>query len=253
MLAGMLLALAGGLAGWAPRPAAQPVYASLAPHDIARLTTEIQDLQASIHVTRFNRAEMEKIGKDFGVTYRISHLTLQYKQPDKLRLSGRIPVLGEAVMIVNGATRYYNVPRVEKKVEDLEKTPSRRLSLLEYGGLLSPDTLQFMQGRFVREESLEGRPVLVFDMTYQGIEAGAHYRVWVDPKTRITCKREWYDRRNQLRATFYYQQPHEVAEGVWMPGRMEVQNADGQTAAATTVDNVKVNQGLSEDLFAIQP
>ncbi|HZP83146.1 MAG TPA: outer membrane lipoprotein-sorting protein [Chthonomonadaceae bacterium] len=249
VLAAALLAVIGIGFGVAARSAARPGD----PRDLSDLTTKIEDMQASVQVTKLDSKELEKIGKDFGVTYRIRNLILQYKQPDKLRLTGRIPVLGEAVLIMNGAMRYYHVPKLEKKVEDLEKSPGKRLSLLEYSGVLSPNTLSYMQGRFVREEMQDGRAALVYDMTYQGQEAGSHYRLWIDPDTRITRKREWYDRENRLRATFFYCDPQEVADGIWLPSRVEVRNAEGVTAAATTIRNVQINQGLSDDLFAIHP
>jgi outer membrane lipoprotein-sorting protein len=235
------------------RAAAKTKGANGAPRDLSALTTNIADMEASVHVTKMDPKEMEKIGRDFGLPYRLHTLLLQYKQPDKLRLSSHIRLLGDAVLITNGTLRFFDVPRFEKKVEDLEKTPSKRLTLLEYGGLLSPETLRFMQGRFVRAEPLDGHPMLVFDMTYQGVESASHYRLWIDPETRITCKREWYDTENRLRATFFYQEPREVAPGIWLPSRVEVQNADGIVAATTTLHDVKINQGLSDDLFTIKP
>lgn len=232
--------------------AAKTKGVSSAPRDLSALTTSITDMEAKVHVTKMDTKELEKIGRDFGITYRLHTLLLQYKQPDKLRLTGHIPVLGEAVLIINGSLRFYDVPKVKKTVEDLEKSPSKRQTLLEYGGLLSPETLRFMQGRFVREEPLDGHPTLVYDLTYQGVESASHYRLWIDPETHITCKREWYDIENKLRATFFYQDPHEVAPGIWLPSRVEVQNADGVVAATTTLHDVKINQGLSDDLFTIK-
>ncbi len=252
-LPALVWCVVSGVSGPAARAAGKAGGAKGDPHNISSFTTNLADLEANIHVTRFDSKELEKIGKDFGVTYRIRNVTLQYKQPDMLRLSGRIPVLGEAVLISNGTRRYYSVPRLEKKVEDLDKAPSKRLTLLEYGGVLSPETLRLMQGRFVREETLDGHSALVFDMTYLGVEAVSHYRLWIDPETHITLKREWYDHENRLRATFFYQEPHEVAPGIWLPGRVEVQNAEGIVAAASTISNVKIDQGLPNDLFAIAP
>jgi outer membrane lipoprotein-sorting protein len=254
MLAVTLLTLACGLAASRfGRIANAAEKAGGGVRDINSLITSLTDLQASIHVTKLDLKELEKIGGDFSVPYRIRNLTLQYKQPDKMRLSGRIPILGEAVLISNGALRFYSVPRMDKKVEDLQKTPSRRITLLEYGGILSPETLHFMEGHFVREENWNDHPALVFDMIYQGAASASHYRLWIDPDTHITCKREWYDRENRLRATFLYQEPREVAPDIWLPTRVVVKNAEGNVAAATTLNDMKVNQGLPDDLFAIRP
>lgn len=239
----------GALSGWG-RVAAAPSGAE--PSDIARFTTRITDLQTNVRVTQCDLKELEKIGPDFKQTYAIRNLTFLYKNPDKIRLEGHSPTLGTAVMILNGATRFYSVPRLRmKKTEDLESTPSRRQSLLEYGGLLSANTLSFMKGQFVRQETVDGSPADVFDMTYQGVESGSHYRLWIDPKTDVTLKRAWYDRSNNLKATFYYEEPREVSNHVWLPSRIEVKNAEGATAAVTTLSDVKVNQGLPDSLFSV--
>lgn len=221
-------------------------------HDLADLATKMDDLQATVKVSKLESKELEKIGRDFGFTYRLHTLTLQYKQPDKLRLSGKFPVLGEAVMVLNGANRFVSVPRMQTKVENLEKSPGKRQSLLEYGGLISPDLPHFMQAKFVKAATLDGVPTLVYDLAYLGVSGGSHYRVWIDPATRVTSKREWYDGDNKLKATFYYLEPHEVSNGIWLPARVELKNAEGIMAATTTLDNVKVNQGLSDDLFQIK-
>lgn len=247
-----LFVLAGNAAIRGARPAQAAESAGRGEaRDITEYITKLSDLQARMRITQMDAKELEKIGKDFSMTYQIRNVTLQYKQPDKLRLSGKIHLLGEAQLIVNGTTRFYSVPRLPKKIEDLERSPAKRLSLLEYGGLLSPETLRFMQGRFLREESVDGEKRLVFDMTYQG-GAASHYRLWIDPETRIVCKREWLDGDDQLKATFLYSEPREVGEGVWLPTRIEVRNAEGATAATSTLESVKVNQGLSDDLFAIR-
>lgn len=229
---------------------------------LTELTTKLDDLQATVQITRCDSKELEKISLDFQRTYQFQDMlrdvTLEYKQPDKMRISGKNAILGKASIVMNGALRCFQVPRSFRlggksgpKVEDLKDAPGKRQSLLEYGGLLAPATLDYMQGKFVRQETLDGQPLSVFDLTYKGVTGGSHYRAWFDPKTRLTVKREWYGMDGKLKATFYYQEPHEVAEGVWLPAKVEVKNADGVSAAITTIDNVKINQGLADDLFTI--
>ena len=155
-------------------------------------------------------------------------------------------------MILNGATRFYAVPKLHiKKTEDLAKSPGKRQSLLEYGGLVAPDTLEFMQGAYVKQESDDGIETSVFDMTYQGPTGGTHYRLWIDPKTRVVTKRVWFDGDNKLRATFTYLDIHEAAPGIWLPGRIEVKNADGVVAAEVAISDAKVNTALPDSLFDV--
>ena len=262
LLCAAMLGLFGVANGMGARPAGGDVASKAATAArsaadaaaLADLTTNITDLQATMHMQKCDKNEMEKIGGDFARSYQFQGLlravTLEYKQPDKLRLSGK-GLLGKASIIMNGPLRCIRVPTQAKKVEDLTDTPGKRQSILEYGGLLAPETLTFMQGKFAREETLDGQPTSVFDLTYRGAATGSHYRVWFDTKTRLTVKREWYGLEGKLKATFYYQNPKEVANGIWLPTQVEVKNAEGVSAAITTLDDMKVNQGLSDDLFTI--
>lgn len=222
--------------------------------DINSVVTHLTDLAATIHVAEDDPKELEKIGKDFARTYALRTLTLLYKQPDLLRLDGKSSALGDATLILNGTQRFYTVPRFHlKKVENLKDSPSKRQSLLEYGGLVAPETLRFMQARFVKQEALDGQETQVYDLTYRGVANGSSYRVWIDTKTHVTIKRAWYNTEKKLKATFYYLEPREVSDGFWFPTRIEVKNAEGVRAAVTTLEDVQVNQGLNDDLFSIAP
>lgn len=223
--------------------------------DIRTLITKLDDLDATLKVTKYESAELEKIGSDFKTTYSLRNLTMQFKQPDKLRLEGRSATRGSAVLILNGPMRFYNVPKFNlKKSEDLSGSPGKRQSLLEYAGVVVPETLHFMQAQFVKMEEGSGDPQAVYDLTYTGAGAGgSHYRVWIDTHTHITTKREWYDSANKLKATFAYLDPHEVTSGIWLPNRMEVRNAEGMVAAEIAFSEAKANQKLPDSLFAIKP
>src|SRR5262249_54936130 len=120
--AGLALAcLSGLISGSVLALASRRVPAGPDARDLAALTTRVKDIQATVHVTKFEAKELEKIGRDFGTPYRLRTLLLQYKQPDKLRLEGKSPTLGTALLIMNGTTRYFAVPKLRvRKTEDLE-------------------------------------------------------------------------------------------------------------------------------------
>src|SRR5438046_2812166 len=107
---GAALLLCAGLMGAATSPGARSVLggarADSLPkaeaQDLADLTARIQDLETTLRVTKYEPKELEKIGADFKTTYSLRTLTLQYKQPDKLRLEGKSPTRGTALLILNG-------------------------------------------------------------------------------------------------------------------------------------------------------
>ncbi len=219
---------------------------------VSDYTTTLADITASIHITESDSKEMAKIGSDFATTYSFHSMSLLYKQPDKLRIDGKSPTRGTLLTILNGANLFIDVPRFKIHVtENLEKYPTRRQSLLEFGGVVSPSTLKFMNGTYVRPEVVDGHSTAVFDMHYTGAENGSHYRVWLDSATHTTVKREWFNSENQLRATFLYDEPKEVSTGMWLPTRVQIKNADGVVGAVLTMDDIRVNQGLVDGLFTI--
>ena len=152
--------------------------------DITELTTPIQDMEATVHVSQADTKELEKIGRDFGTTYRFRKLTFQYKQPDKLRLEAHSNILGLALLILNGPLRYYSIPKLHlRNKENLLNSPAKRQTLLEYGGLLSTDTLHLMNSKFLRSETINGDNLSVYELKYQGAPSGSYYLLWIDPKT----------------------------------------------------------------------
>src|SRR5258706_5538081 len=70
-------------------PAHAEERAKAAPRDLAQLTSSAADLSASIKVTKYDSAELEKIGSDFKSLYSIRNARFQYKQPDKIRFEAR--------------------------------------------------------------------------------------------------------------------------------------------------------------------
>ena len=154
----------------APRPnpvgAYKPYKADDSIH-LAELTTKLDDLQATIHIAKCDNKELEKIGADFQRTYQFQDMlrdvTLEYKQPDKLRISGKNKILGKPSIVMNGPLRCFDgrasSARQQKRSQSgrLKAAPGKRQSLLEYGGLLSPATLDYMQGKFVRQERSTAR------------------------------------------------------------------------------------------------
>jgi outer membrane lipoprotein-sorting protein len=223
--------------------------------DISQFVAPFTDLETTVRVVKMEPKELEKIGRDFALNYRLKNMTLLYKSPDKLRIEGRSNILGDALLIQNGASRFYAVPRLKlRKTEDLKESPSKRLSLLEYAGLVAKDTLGYMQAKWVKEEMQAGKPISVYELSYTGENGGkSKHRLWIDPETHLTQKRVWLDADNKVKATFLYSDPQETSPGVFLPGKCEILNAEGQSAAIMNYSGAKVDQGLADTLFAFAP
>lgn len=218
---------------------------------IQGLVSQVKDIQATLKVTQCDPVALEQISKDFARPYALRSLLLLYKRPDKLRLDGRSAVLGEAVLILNGAERFYAVPRLHvQSSENLKDSPGKRQSLLEFGGIIDPEILTFMQAQPDGIQDVDGTAAEVYDLTYRGAGPSSHFRIWVDPETHVTLKRAWFDASGKLKATFYYKDARQIAPGFWFPSLVQVFTAAGKPAATTELSAVKVDSGLSDDLFA---
>jgi outer membrane lipoprotein-sorting protein len=225
----------------------QPV--KVAPSFEQMATSRVADLEASVNVLKADQDELKKIGKDFGLAYRLKNIVMWFKKPSKLRMEGKIGQQA-ALYIVNGATRFYSIPAIRlQKKDDLGAAAGKKYSLIEVG-LISRMELASASGKYLRDEDVEGAHSHVFEVTYRG-DNTTRYVVWIDPRTHVIRKREWYDGSGKLKAVFNYREVKEVSEGIWVPTKIEILNSDGVLAGVTTYSGLKVNQDLEDSLFQI--
>jgi outer membrane lipoprotein-sorting protein len=91
----------------------------------------------------------------------------------------------------------------------------------------------------------------VFDITFEaGLKDKTRHRVWIDPQKKYITKREWYHRKGNQQATFFYTDAQNVG-GIWMPTKMQVKNVDGALAGEIYYTGLKVNQNLPDNLFDV--
>ncbi|MGC8666754.1 MAG: outer membrane lipoprotein-sorting protein [Chthonomonadales bacterium] len=215
----------------------------------ALATDDLHDLQASVTVVKADQTELAKINRDFGFAYRLRDVVMRYKQPDKLRMEGRI---GDtpAEYVVNGSTRTLAIPRLHfRKRDELGEAPGRRYSLLDLG-LVARSDLPFIHSKYLRDEDVAGVATNVFELTFRG-DSRLKYVLWVDPRTRVVRKRQWFDGDGKLKATFLYKDVKEVQDGLWFPTRVEILNGEGALAAVTQYSDLRINQGLADGLFEV--
>jgi len=205
--------------------------------------TGVRDLEARVVVEKADLPQLEKINKDFAILYRLKDVTIRYKDPDKLRMENRL-----GVFIVNGPIRYLRVPQLGlRKRDDMGAELSKRHSLLDIG-VLTPSRLEQLRWTYLRDETMGGRDVPVFEIGFRDDET-TRYRIWMDPARKCLTRRRWLDAQGNTRATFDYLQPIEVLPAVWVPTRLEVRNAENALAGAVRYEELKVNQDPPDALF----
>ena len=220
------------------------------PTDIrAYVCQKLDDFTATGVVVTANQRELEKISKDFGFLYRFSKVLMRYKEPNKVRIEGTVEGT-KGVYIVNGTIQIVSVPKIRLNTRrDFGNSPGKRKSLVDVG-LISEYYLTYTDWRFLREGTVDGVPVGVFEITYKDKdEDSSRHIFYIDPVTKVIRKRDAYRQDGTFQAVYYYRDVKQVAPGIWFPTRIEVQNADRKVAGVTRYESVKVNTGLPDVLF----
>jgi outer membrane lipoprotein-sorting protein len=209
---------------------------------------DLKDATFVAQKVKASQKELGKINDDFGMSYRFDSIKFSYKEPFMLRAEARVDDTS-ALYINNGTFQAFRVPRLKvNSKQDLTNRPGRRQTPVDFG-VLTPCLFKGLYlSKFVRMDRATGFPV--FDLTFDSTHDSSRQRVWVDPAKGITVKREWYNQQDRLLATFFYEEPQEIA-GVWIPKRLTVRNADDKVAGISEYASVKVNQGLPDSLFQL--
>lgn len=215
------------------------------------VSIKLDDFTATMKVLQHDDRAGQKINPDFGLIYKIKgDIAIKYKEENKMRLDGYIAA-SKLVFIMNGTKQYVRSSLGLNDTRDLGNSPGKRKTLLDVG-LIASGYLAYTEAQFQGVRPVEGAPCAVFRISYRDKSLDTSHRlVWVDPKTKVTLKREEYSQEGKLNAIFYYKEPKEIAPGVWFPSRIEVFNNQGQKAGVTAYRNVKVNQQLADSLFKL--
>ena len=257
MLVGALALLGGAeiapcrvtIAFAAPIPAL-PLSSKLSDYTVSKLDDFETTMKAVFHDDNAAR----KINKDIGLLYQLKgDVQIRYKEENKFRADGKLGAT-RASLVINNERQTYNLSGFVKKTDNLGKAPGKRKSLLDVG-LISEYYLGYAQGEFLGEKPFEGVNCAVFKITYKDRSLDTSHRiVWIDPKTKITLKREEYAQDGsggKLRSVWLYRDPVEIAPGLFFPTRIELYNNENQKAGETAYTNTRVNVGLSDDVFRL--
>ena len=213
------------------------------------VSNKLDDFSATVKVMQYDEAAGQKINKDFGRIYELKgDVQVHYKEENKLRLDAHMKT-ANVIFIVNGTRQNVRIPQAGiNSIVDIGSEPGKRKTLLDVG-LISDGYLGYSNAEFKGVSNVNGVPCAKFKFTYKDKSDSSHRFIWIDPKTKVTLKREDYSQLGKLNATFYYRDPKQIAPGVWFPTRIEVFNNEGKKAGETAYRDTKVNQGINESLF----
>ena len=211
--------------------------------DLSTMTsTRLRTLQLDSAVVEEVRPELKKIGGDFADAYRFHKVSIAYEQPDKMHLETAVLNVHIAYTI-NGNRKFTSVPTYHvHKIEDVTGAPGKKQSLLDIG-LVPPELLTLYNAVYVGKKGTQ----LIYDLNAK--QDRFHDRIWIDPVTHITTKREHYNQDGKLIVWFLYKNPVEPRPKMYIPSRVEVYNPSNKLAAVTEYRNIKINLPVDQSLF----
>jgi hypothetical protein len=212
--------------------------------------TGLHDATFTAKVVSGDQDALQKIGRDFGTSYKFSSARVFLEEPFKLRVESNYEG-SKVVMVENDLKVVYSLPGVGKKGRDLTHAPGARQTMLDFGILTPSLFATIFDAAFVSESSTDG--TVTFDLTFKAspdYKDTTRYRVVIDSAKHYVMRRDWFGQDGGLRAIFRYDVPVQVG-GCWVPTDMKVSNAEGKLAGVTRAEGLKINAGIDEKLFGV--
>lgn len=209
---------------------------------VVKETSGFRDVSLTARVIRANHDELREIGKDFQKSYDIKKTKIQFKAPDKMRMEGKVGLIGVTI-IINGNQKVYKIPALHiAKREDITGAPHQRQSDLDLGILSGSLWHDYVVYSAVEEN---GSYKIVFARSNA---LKKKIELWADCETLKLQKVEKLEENGKLRAKYVYSN-HKQIDGIWVPTKIEVFNGEGKFAAETGYENVKINSGIPNSVF----
>jgi hypothetical protein len=211
-------------------------------------TSGYKDLSLSARVVFADKKVLKGIGKDFPKSFEIENTNAQFKFPDKMKASGKLGMIGIAV-ITNGGWRYYRVPslKINKKV-DISNKPEQRQSDLDLGVL--SDTL-WREWVIINAEKIDTRSGDQYKVTIcRTTMRDAKSVCYIEAKTlKLLRIDKYHENYGALQVSYVFSGHTYEANAIWVPKRADVYNASGKLAASTAYENIRVNSGIPDSAF----
>ena len=235
--------------------------AALSPKLSDYVVPKLDDFETTMKAVFHDDTAARKINRDIGMLYQLKgDVHIRYKEENKFRADGQLGA-SKASIVITDTQQVFKLSLGVKIPSNVSNAPGKRKSLLDMG-LISEYYLTYAQGEFLGERPFEGVQCAVFKITYKDRNLdNSHRIVWIDPKTKITLRREEYAQDGnggKLRSVWLYRGAKnspgtfaQVAPGIYFPASIELYNNENQKAGETAYTNTRVNVGLSDDVFKL--
>ena len=214
---------------------------------LVEYSSPLKDITLKSSVVKRDMDLLKKISPEFAQSYRVANSTMWYKEPNKLLLISKAGLLN-VVYKINGNTKTLKAGFFTKRW-DVTHTPAERQTALTVG-LITPAWVDLVDVTYKGKQKVDGRDVEVYQAKYREGNPLTFYRLYVDPQRKVLLRLDQCWPGGNLKVAYRFLDPAST-KGVWVPTRIEVLTPEGKQGALTKIYEVKVNTGLSDDLFAL--
>jgi len=215
---------------------------------VREATAGFRDVSLTARITYKNNAELDKVSTDFAKGYQLKTSTVTFKQPDKMKVEGKLGLF-KVAMIINGDRKAFSIPSIHfTDRENIKGKPHQRQTDLDIGILTCSLWNDYIVTEATTEKGSDGE---VYKLVFVRSNAkNKSIACWADAKTLKILKVDKYAVNGSMKSRYIYSN-HREFNGIWVPGKIDVYSQDGKLAATTVYDNIRVNTGVSDSAFKI--
>ncbi|HEY3268615.1 MAG TPA: outer membrane lipoprotein-sorting protein [Armatimonadota bacterium] len=207
----------------------------------------VRDITLKSNIVKRDMDLLKTISTEFAQSYRVAASELWYKEPNKLLLISKAGLM-DVVYKINGNAKTVKAGFLNKRW-DVTHAPGQRQTALTVG-LMTPAWVDLVNATYYGAAKVDGRPAVIYDARFKESDPRTWYRLYIDSERKIVLKQEQRIRDGSLKVTLHYMDPVR-RNGVWAPTQIEVVTPDGKQGALTKMDGIRINTGLSDDLFKL--
>ncbi len=209
-------------------------------------TKDLKDISATCIVTYQDKKALEKIDTSYSAFYDFKSAKLTFKQPDKLRLEGKLGMV-KFEYIMNGTVKIVRAPMVRiKSKKDYAHDPAKTQTALDIG-LITSSLWNNRTVEVVTDDEARANGEIKLSLRWPNNTMIS--TAWLDATDLYLKRFEKRDAQNNLKVRAVYSEPRRFGDVIWMPTRVDIYGPDGARAGTSELTDVKVNIGQPDSLF----
>lgn len=213
---------------------------------VEEATNGLKDLTMVGTVAYKNEKALAKIDTGYARLYGFKSATVSLKQPDKLRMEGKLGMV-KFEYIINGGTKIFRAPKVKiNKQEDYSDDPAKLQDALDIG-LITHSLWRSRRVEIIDDAEAAANSEIKLRLYWP--KGDMVYLAWVDARDLYLKRFEKRNGANTLLVRMEYSNPKRVGDVVWMPTRVDMFTSDGEKAGTSEAGDIKVNSGIPDSLF----